>query len=321
MLHLQHLRSSQLLEAAPPELRDSHLQEYGRQVSERAKYLSELYQLGMQLLDLELEMPRNEYRLLLPCRIPSAAIPSVKTVDALGIEADSKGLVRSVYRGLLKHVARDTLKPVIEILTAAVANGASRLLLIGSASGLATDPINRVARSHVEVSTAGMMTGNFAKAFETPPKFDVCIWDLDFAELLEFPALVPAVRPFMAARGIIIGYHLNQTLSVLPSGLVPTAGLGAEDVARIHYTGSWMSARVLASLRNIAYVFASRQYHKLPALILKSAAVLAVATPIVLLTRGTEARPTRRPIAATNPGDSIVIEIVTGPDTELSSQP
>ena len=54
-----------------------------------------------------------------------------------------------------------------------------------------------------------MKSNNFAKVFETPPKFDLCICDLEFDEFAEFTTIFESVLPFMRQGATIIGLHLN----------------------------------------------------------------------------------------------------------------
>jgi hypothetical protein len=54
-----------------------------------------------------------------------------------------------------------------------------------------------------------MKSNNFAKVFETPPKFDLCICDLDLDEFAEFTTIFESVLPFMRQGGTIVGLHLN----------------------------------------------------------------------------------------------------------------
>ena len=219
----------------------------------------------MQFQYCELERRRNEYRLLMPDRIRSAAIPYVRMDEVLGIEAESKSLVRRIGREWFCTVARRALglEPMAKIVAAAALNGASRVLHIGSASGLTDNIGDGILGPHVWVSTAGMRTGHFGKAFAVAPKFNICICDLDFGELLEFPSLLAEIRPFMAIGGTIVAYHFNKDSAVLPADSELAAEPSPKQIIHIYRTGSQTIARLLNTLRWCKRFYDSREFDKL----------------------------------------------------------
>src|SRR5262249_23610983 len=153
--------------------------------------------------------------------------------------------------------------------------------------------LNHIRGLHVTLSTAGMMTGNFAKAFETPPVFDICVCDLHLGELMEFPQLVAVVQPFMAEKGVIAGFHLNQSFLALPSDHVLSADFFTQDVVRTHQVGSWTSAVMLRVMRYVKYPYARLRFSyatrtSLVMFVFRSVAqigVLMLVGPIVLFVR------------------------------------
>jgi hypothetical protein len=169
------------------------------------------------------------------------------------------------------------------------------------------------------------MTGNFGKAFEVSPRFDICVCDLSLTELLEFHLLVVAVRPFMECGGVIIGFHLKPDLAGLPSDAALTGGLPAEDVIRIHRTGSGISMPMMRKLRRFEYLYArfryasaGQKYRKLLRFIFRSlirVVVLALIMPFLALARSLTAffqRGTQtRTIDATA---TVTIEVLIGHD-------
>jgi hypothetical protein len=235
-------------------INSTDLQQWRGYINALATDLSELCYLGSQLNGLELEQLRNEYHLVLPRRITSAAVPHVAIQEVLGTEVKSSRLDRA-YQAVVRYLGRRLLQPLHGIIAAAAEKGDVRVLHVGSASGVPASTINDIRGLHVSISTAGMMTGNFAKTFETPPVFDICMCDLHFGELTEFPQLVALVRPFIAERGVIAGFHLNQSFLALGPDHVLPAELFSRDILRIHQVGSWTSVVTLRVMRYLAYSY------------------------------------------------------------------
>src|ERR1700730_2780098 len=291
---LAHLEPSSSRPEHCSDLQGLNFKNPSEDINAVARGLSELYQLGSQLFDLELEVPRNEYRQLTPRRVASATIPYVETEEVSGADVRAKSVLGRVYGALFRRLTCGPLRPVDEIIAAAVAHGASRVLRVGSASHLPASAINRVRGYHTKVSTAGMTTGNFGKAFEESPRFDICICDLNLAELLEFPLVVAAVRPFMADRGIIVGFHLRQAFLAFPSDLALTTKWFSEEVIRVYRSGSWISVLLLRGMtyfRNFwgTFWFPPRSGRKLSfTSVVRSATragVLALLAPLILIAR------------------------------------
>ena len=302
------------------EMQSAPFHDWRRDIDDMARNLSELQQLGMQLVDLELEAPRNEYHLMLPRRITSAAIPYVQK-EIPSTDAKTTTLVRKLYHALLRFLVSRALKPLSEIIAAAATNSGSHILCVGSASGLPESALKGVHGVRTRLSTAGMMTGNFAKAFKMPPKFDLCVCDLNLAELLEFPLVVAAIRPFMADRGIIIGFHMKENMAASPSDLVLTIGLFTDDFVRIQRTGSWriLLLRGFRSFRILCGRFKSawmrKQTSKLLFDLLVRMGMIALSVPIALV--AVVIAFLRRPVVIFDATGSIVIEILVAHNKDL----
>jgi hypothetical protein len=231
-------------------------QQWSRDINPLARDLSDLCQLGSQLNDLELEFARNEYRRIMPRRITSAAVPYVAIKKVLDRHIKSRLLLR-VYYALVRHLGRRMLHPLNGIIAAVAERGDARVLHVGSASGVPASTMNNIRGVHVSLSTAGMLTGNFGKAFETPPTFDICVCDLHSAELAEFPKLVAAVRPFIAEKGVVAGFHLKKSfLEFGPAHALP-AEFFTQEVVRLHHVGSWRIAVALAVMRYLKETYAT----------------------------------------------------------------
>jgi hypothetical protein len=96
----------------------------------------------------------------------------------------------------------------VDLIRDAASGGAEDILFIGERS-IVNDHFVDLPGLHAWVSTSDMKSNNFAKVFETPPKFDLCICDLEFDEFAEFTTIFESVLPFMRQGGTIIGLHLN----------------------------------------------------------------------------------------------------------------
>jgi hypothetical protein len=289
-----------------------------REINAIACGLSELYQRGIRLIDLELELPRNEYRLMMPRRLASAAIPHVE-IEGVSGEPKPKGLLGTLYDALFRHLSRRILQPLSGTIAPALQNGDARILQIGTASGVPATILNGGRGRHVRLLPAAVMTGNLEKAFDTPPVFDLCVCDLNFAELVELPRLVAMIRPFMADRGVISSFHLKEDLVELPPDREFAAEFPAEDVVRIHHVGSWRVAVMLRILRRLRNLSGSWAGYRFLAFVLRRLTVriglLVLVAPIALLVRPIQSLRKNKPIVKTE-GRSIVIEILLAGSTK-----
>src|SRR5262249_20429553 len=128
-------------------------QQWSRDINAVARDLAELYQLGVQLIDLELELPRNEYRRLMPRRIASAAVPYVEIREMPTTDVKGKGLLGALYDALFRYLSHRILRPLNETFAAVLENGDARILQIGAASGVPASTLNGIRGLHVRLST------------------------------------------------------------------------------------------------------------------------------------------------------------------------
>jgi hypothetical protein len=150
----------------------------------------------------------------------SWVVPLVRTrrgkssADAAAISIKSPiGLLRCIPRILsrtfgLTSTNRRCQTQLVDLIRDAVSRGAEDILFIGERS-IVNDHFVGLPGLHAWVSTSDMKSNNFAKVFETPPKFDLCICDLDLDEFAEFTTIFESVLPFMRQGGTIVGLHLN----------------------------------------------------------------------------------------------------------------
>jgi hypothetical protein len=330
-LALKGVRLAQLEGSSPEpeshgcvEMQSAPFHDWRRDIDDMARNLSELQQLGMQLVDLELEAPRNEYHLMLPRRIASAAIPYIQK-EIPSTDAKTTNLIPKLEHASLRYLASRALKPLSEIIAAAANNSGSHILCVGSASGLPESALTGLNGVRVRVSFAGMMTGNFAKAFNAPPQFDLCVCDLNLAELLEFPLVVAAIRPFIVDRGIIIGFHLKENMAASPSDVVLTNGLFTDDFVRIHRTGSWRilllrSFRRFSNLcERLKYAWMGKKTSKLLLHVSVRMGTIALSVPIVLV--ASVIAFLRRPVVMSEAIGSIVVEVLVAHNKDVRRHP
>jgi hypothetical protein len=232
---------------------------YEQRIIETVRSIVETCELGLQLLDLKHRQPESEYRRLFPRPIPSAAVPFVKVRHGpAGQKAPPKRVSERLYRIVLATLAREALRYVTEIVEAARAKGATNVLRVGSSSGLTADIGDHLSGIHAGVSVAGINSGNFTKALVHPPKFGLCICDLDFSELVQFSEILQFVRPLMSEHGTIVGFHFNQNLMrVLPDSVLPQ-GRRDRDTVRMFCAGSVTSILVIQEWRRLASLYAER---------------------------------------------------------------
>jgi hypothetical protein len=291
--------------------REQGPQEYIQHIDAVARELCELYQLGIQLIELELEIPRDQYRRMLPARMESATIPFVRKQELSGGEFSPRDVLRRIFYTLFRDNIRRALglKPLIEIVSSAAENGSSRVLRVGTASGLTGIAIDRIPGSHVWVSTVGMRTGNFAKAFANVPRFDLCVCDLDSTDLLEFSSTVAVIRPFMAGQARIVGYHFNFGATELPADSALRIGLPGKDAIRIYRTGSEAAALLMRSLMRANDLHQAGKYVALVVSLMRSALRIGLHPVILLMRRWNIGRGETTPFHP-DLRKSIIIEIV-----------
>lgn len=212
----------------------------------------------VQALEAEFERPLAElkraYDRLVEKRVSTAATPYVRikvgpdTVasTARGLRALAARAHRSIL-GKWPHVTVlnplwGPIRPLHRIIRRVVAAGANDVLFVGNRTGLANGLVS-LSGLHAWVSAEGVTSGNFSKAFDQPPQFDLCICDLDLTHAQRFSDIVAVVRPFIREGGAILGFCLNAGPQPAPIHQLDFSRVGA----RVSYAGSAGSAKVLAA--------------------------------------------------------------------------
>lgn len=253
----------------------------------------------VQALEAEFKQPiaelKESYDRLIAKRVSTAATPFVKlragsdaTASSAGGAPSLKAHAARVYRkvfGKWPHVTVlnplwAPIHPFRRALERALAAGPNDVLFVGDRTGLANGLVT-LSGQHAWVTTEGLTSGNFAKAFDRPPQFDLCICDLDLADALRFNEIVAVMRPFMREGGTILGFYLNAGAQPAQVHQLDFSRVGA----RISYAGSTASAKVLAA--HAATFYRGRMSNALYGS--RIAARLALLTPRTLLANLTQA--------------------------------
>jgi hypothetical protein len=148
----------------------------------------------------------------------------------------------SPYWSALRHLR--------ELTERATARGAKDVLYIGDRSNV-SGTVAHVAGLHAWMSIASLMTGSMGGTFAQPPRFDICLCDLEFTDLARFSEIYAAALRFMRPSGTIIGFHLNADgapLSIHQNEIAK--GLPHIPPARVYYAGSPRSAKLLRVFRS-----------------------------------------------------------------------
>ena len=144
----------------------------------------------------------------------------------------------SPYWGALRHLTE---------VTERAARSAKDVLYIGDRSNV-SGMLANLPGLHAWMSVAGLMTSGTGGAVG-PPQFDICLCDLEFADLVRLPIIYGAAGPFMRPGGTIIAFYMNPDGAPLPLNEL------AKDLrnipgARTYYSGSNRSANLLRAFRS-----------------------------------------------------------------------
>jgi hypothetical protein len=213
-------------------------------------------------IDRELDKLKAEYLLQIgetaaPTTVPflrmrrGASIPST---DGRGSAAGR--LARRLYYPLFGKWPRvtklspywDAMRHLHRVTARAAARGAKDVLYVGDRSNI-SGTLTHLPGLHAWMSLAGLMTGGIGGAFAQPPQFDICICDLEFADLARFSEIHHAAKRFMRPGGTIIGFHMNADGAPLPFNEL-AKNLSNVERARIYYAGSGRSANLLRAHRS-----------------------------------------------------------------------
>jgi hypothetical protein len=228
----------------------------------------------------------NAYQELLQRRVISAATPYVSVHQGPATVAPLTSgtiwrLITKLYQTIFGKVPRVTqlscywapLRHLVRLVDAAVAGGAKNVLIIGSphVSVIGTIADDLPGR-HGLVSMSGLRTGNLAKAVDRWPKWDLCICNLELADLAEASAIVTAIRPVMSNGSTIIGFYLNyQCYDSLPLPM-DRASIDSifrlKDTTRVYFAGSIGSSRVIRKFRDAVNSYRTNSHYVVSAAML-----------------------------------------------------
>jgi len=214
-------------------------------------------------LDREFEKLKAEYLLQIGETVPPTAAPFLRMrrgpsmIPPTVVQESALGrLARRLYYRLFGKWPRvtklspywDVLHHLRQLTERAAARGAKDVLYVGDCSNISTT-LAHVPGLHAWMSAAGLTKGNMVGTFAQPPQFDICLCDLEFADLVRFSEIQAAAQRFMRPGGTIVGFFMNADAVPLPINEL------AKDLtniprARIYYTGSNRSANLLRAHRS-----------------------------------------------------------------------
>jgi hypothetical protein len=213
-------------------------------------------------LDRELEKLKVEYLLKIGETLAPTAVqflrmrrgPSIPPADVQGSVAGR--LARRLYYRLFGKWPRvtklspywDLLHHLHQLTEGAAARGAKDVLYVGERSNISAT-LEHLPGLHAWMSAAGLTTGNIGAAIAQPPQFDICLCDLEFADLARFSEIQAAAQRFMRPGGTIIGFFMNADAIPLPINELAT-DLSNIPRAHIYYTGSNRSVSSLRAYRS-----------------------------------------------------------------------
>jgi len=245
---------------------------------ESRKRIIELYDQRIHRLEFDhrckCQELENAYQELLQRRVLSAATPYVALHRGPAKAARLSGgvisrLITKVYRTIFGTLPRVTqlscywapLRHVIRLVDTATARGAKNVLVIGSRQGFINTIADHLRGLHGLVSMSDLKTGNLAKAFDRLPKWDLCICNLELAELAELSTILTAVRPVMLNGGTIIGFYLNYDAAPVTMDAAWIDGMSRlRDTCRFYFAGSIGSARVMRKYQDAGNLYRTGGY-------------------------------------------------------------
>jgi hypothetical protein len=234
-----------------------------KQLLEGIEQLKKYLQVRLSSLKLEFEAEqrplKTKYEQLLRKSLGTPVIPFVRLrkgrkVAVARHESAPIRLIRQGYRriyGEWPHVTQlsgywASFRHLLHIVETAKARGAKDALLIGNHVNIVENIVD-LEGFHAWVSVPGVKSGNFAKAFDERPEFDLCICDLGLSELTQFSEIYESVRPFMRPGGTVVGFHFN------PDGVrtAPELSRSMPSGANIYYAGSKRTMKILRAFRPV----------------------------------------------------------------------
>jgi hypothetical protein len=203
------------------------------------------------------------YRNVLKRRVLSAATPYIglhrgpANINPFSGDTTSR-LVKNIYRIIFGKLPRVTqlscywapLRHLVRLVDTAAARGAENVLVIGSRHGSIETIADQLPGLHGLVSMLDLKSGNLGKALDRGPYWDLCICNLEFAELIEFSTILSVVRPLMSKGGTIIGFYLNYDAAAIKVDGASIDGISQlSDKPRFYFAGTPASVRAIRKFR------------------------------------------------------------------------
>jgi hypothetical protein len=192
--------------------------------------LTNLYKSELETIDQNIAAIENTRLIRLTDDIPFAAIfrrmRRGPTVQATAAEprGQLRRIVRNIYHTILgkwpvvrkAHPLFSALQPLRRNLEAQAIGNAQDILFVGDRT-VNLDSLVALNGIHAWTDIAVAKSRSNFGLHTRPPQFDVCVCDLSFDEISQFPELYQGLRRFVRSGGTIIAFHLNNNGLSLPT--------------------------------------------------------------------------------------------------------
>ena len=200
------------------------------QIENAMRRVNRHYDERLKLLDQNCATERaileKEYNLLMKKHARSAEIPVVRVAPRVdGSSAQNPLLNRLIELGLKVSIGarlliyRSVIRHLRQVVASAALRGARNVLVVSASPAIISSAAYRFPGIRVFVSTEAAHTGDLARSLDENLKFDLCVLDLNGAELSTFSERLEEVVSCMNAEGTAIGWYLNHGRNLLPESI------------------------------------------------------------------------------------------------------
>ena len=161
-----------------------------------------------------------EYNALVQPRVDSAGIPVLhwRTGNVLPAASTThfiREFARSFYQAVFGRFPYSTIlspfwssaRPLLHAIERAKVDGIANVLFVGDHSGIARRM--RLPGDNAWVSVGEVLSEPFQHAMTEQHPIDLCVMDLDAADLTRFGEIAAAIKPYLRPGSKIIGFHMN----------------------------------------------------------------------------------------------------------------
>jgi hypothetical protein len=293
-----------LVERYEEKLRQIQSQQKKNESDQLLKGVSALYDQRLHHLEFDhiskCQKLEEAYQKVLKRRVLSAATPYIDlhrgpaTISPMAGGTTSQ-LVKKIYRTIFGKLPRVTqlscywapLRHLVRLVDTAAARGAENVLVIGSRHGFIEMIADQLPGLHGLVSTLDLKSGNLEKALDRAHNWDLCICNLEFAELTEFSTILNIVKPLMSRGGTIICFYLNyDATGITVDGAFINSMSRLSDIPRFYFAGTPASVRAIRKFRAANNLYQTASYSFLKGIMFGFRLLKAV--PLTLAANRTE---------------------------------